>query len=81
MVYPKHIKIIITINIIKLSKQIDFTKYINITINFSYIILNCVKSIKHIDGISVPQNYILIHFIILNKISNEIHIIVDEIIC
>ena len=81
MVYPKHIKIIITINIIKLSKQIDFTKYINITINFSYIILNCVKSIKHIDGISVPQNYILIHFIILNKIPNEIHIIVDEIIC
>lgn len=81
MVYPKHIEIIIAINIIKSSKQIDFTEYINITINFSYIILNCVKSIKHIDSISVPQNYILIHFIILNKISNEIHIIVDEIIC
>lgn len=81
VVYPKHIKIIITINIIKSSKQIDFTEYINITINFSYIILNCVESIKHIDSVSIPQNYILIHFIILNKIPNKIHIIIDEIVC
>lgn len=81
VVHPKAVEAVIAINIVIAPKQIYLTKNVDVTINLSDVILYRVESIKYVYCVSVPQYDVLYNFVILNKILDEIHIIVDEIIC
>lgn len=80
MVNPKCVEVVAAVNVVKSSKFIYLTKYINVGVNFSYIFFNLRKSIKYINSICIPKYNILTNFVVLNEISNKINIIVNEII-
>ena len=80
MVNPKCIKVVTAVNIVISSKFIYLTEYINIGVNFSYIFFNLRKSIEYINSVRIPKYNILANFIILNKISNKVNIIINKII-
>lgn len=80
MVNPKCIKVIAAVNIVISSKFIYLTKYVNVGVNFSYIFFNLRKSIEYVNSVRIPKYNILTNFIILNKISNKVNIIINKII-
>ena len=59
MVNPKSVKIVATVDVVKSSKFIYLTEYVNVAINFSYIFFNLRKSIEYINSIRVPKYNIL----------------------
>ena len=66
MVNPKSVKVVATVDVVKSSKFIYLTEYVNVAINFSYIFFNLRKSIEYINSIRVPKYNILTNFVILN---------------
>ena len=80
MVNPKCVKVIAAVNIVISSKFIYLTEYVNVGVNFSYIFFNLRKSIKYVNNVRIPKYNILTNFIILNKISNKVNIIINKII-
>lgn len=80
MVNPKSVKAVAAIDVVKSSKFVYLTEYVNVGVNFSYIFFNLRKSIEYINGICVPKYNILTNFIILNKIFNKINVVIDKII-
>lgn len=80
MVNPKCIKVIAAVNVVKSSKFIYLTEYVDVGVNFSYIFFNLRKSIEYVNSVRVPKYNILTNFVILNEIPNKVNIIVDKII-